>query len=96
MIVHDFNFVGVAAVPAKANTPWVIYPDTVLTLPIAAELLQSVARGNPQVIEGLRGIKQEQLPQTSSSHRWRELRDRLPLEQPLRLLVAECLDHTRE
>ena len=39
MVVRDFNVCGPAFGPSKAHAPFVIYPDAVLTLPIALQRL---------------------------------------------------------
>jgi hypothetical protein len=51
MIVDNFNFVGVAAFPAEANTPFLVDSDAVLILSIAVKLLESITRRNAQIIE---------------------------------------------
>jgi hypothetical protein len=51
MVIQNFNFVGIAGVPAKTNSPLIVDPDAVLALPITVELLEAIARRNPQIIE---------------------------------------------
>ena len=43
MIIGDFHFVGIGAVPAETHPILVVYPDTVLAGAIAFERLQPIA-----------------------------------------------------
>ena len=56
MVIHDLNIVGVALSPAEANPPLVVDADADLTAPISAQLLQSVGRRNPEVLQQPRGL----------------------------------------
>jgi hypothetical protein len=44
VVVPDFDFVGIAPLPAKTDSILFIDADTVLTAPISLETLQSIAR----------------------------------------------------
>jgi hypothetical protein len=43
MVIYDFNFVGVFACPAKAETPLIVDADAVLAASTAFKCLQAVA-----------------------------------------------------
>jgi hypothetical protein len=43
MVIYDFNFVGVFASPAKAETPLIVDADAVLAASTAFKCLQAVA-----------------------------------------------------
>jgi hypothetical protein len=51
VIVNDFNPERIALLPNKADTPAVIYPNTVLPRAVASQQLQAVARGQAQIFE---------------------------------------------
>jgi hypothetical protein len=51
MVIHDFDVLGSAACPPKADSPLVVDPDAVLALAVAPQGFQSIARRDPQVIE---------------------------------------------
>lgn len=57
MIVCNFDIVGVAIMPFKANSPLIVYPNTVLTFAVTMQWLESISRRNPQVLEGDRSIE---------------------------------------
>jgi len=64
-----------------------------VTLPIATELLQSVARRDSQVVQGFRRIDRHQLPEHDAPKvRW-EPPYRLPTKEALSIAIAEGLDH---
>ena len=44
VIIDDLDVEGVAVLPAEADAPLIVDPDTVLTLSVARELLQSISR----------------------------------------------------
>ena len=60
MVVYDFNFVGVFACPAKAETPLIINADAVLAASTAFNCLQAVAGREPHDIESVAGIELEE------------------------------------
>jgi hypothetical protein len=44
MIVNNFHVVSISVVPMKADSPLIVDPNAVLTVPVAVKLLQSVSR----------------------------------------------------
>ena len=95
MVVNDLDLVRITVLPPKADPPLVVDPDTVLSDPIALELLEPVARRDTQVIEGLSGVHGSQLPQHDASEGGGISADRLPVEEAGRIPIAEALDHSR-
>jgi hypothetical protein len=65
MVIHDFDVLCRATRPPKTDSPLVIDPDAVLTLPVAPQGLESVPRRDPHVIEASGDLE---LPQLASSH----------------------------
>jgi hypothetical protein len=50
MIIDDLDIVSVALAPHETDSPLIVDPDAVLTLAVAAKLLQPVAGRNPQIL----------------------------------------------
>ena len=51
MIIHDFDFIGIPISPYKANSPLIIYPNTVLPLAAAVQLFQPIGWWNQQILQ---------------------------------------------
>ena len=60
MIIYDFNFVGVVACPAMAETPLIIDADPVLAASTAFKCLQAIAGRYPHDVESVAGIELEE------------------------------------
>jgi hypothetical protein len=58
MVVDDLNVNGITRVPAKTDSPLIVYPDTVLTLPVSGKSFQPVSRGNPKVFNRICTVKE--------------------------------------
>ena len=63
VIIGDFDFVGVLAVPAEADAILVIDSDAVLAPPVAFERLQVISRRKAQFAERGRGFELRELSQ---------------------------------
>ena len=95
MIVRDLNVDGFAVFPSEADAPLVVDPDTVLPLPVPAELLQSVRRWYAKVIQIFRTMEDDKFPIPNQLNVPRKaLRKLLPPDFG-RLLVLERLDHNK-
>jgi hypothetical protein len=57
MIVYDFNIVSVSIAPTEADTPLVIYPNAVLSLPVSYQFLKTISRRDKKIIQLLRRIQ---------------------------------------
>ena len=66
MVIGDFYFAGVAFLPAEADTPLIVYADTVLALPTSREALQTVARRNAEFFQLLRFVYDAELVQCAT------------------------------
>jgi len=53
VVVNDLNIVRITIAPPEANTPALVDTDTVLAFPVSRELLQVVARREPEVGQAL-------------------------------------------
>lgn len=61
MVVHDLDLSGTPFRPPEADAISLIDAYAVLALPVALQRLQPVARRNPQVLDRLRVVDQEEL-----------------------------------
>jgi hypothetical protein len=57
MIVHNLNVMSAIGTPDKADTPLIVYADTVLTGPIAAQGFQSVSWRQPQITQAMSRVQ---------------------------------------
>jgi hypothetical protein len=71
MVVSDFDLIGVAVFPYKADSPLVVDPYTVLALSIPRELLKPVTRWGTKVLQGLCPIQDGELSEGHTLNRWR-------------------------
>jgi hypothetical protein len=92
VIIYDLDVVSVPAPPAKANTPLIVNPNTVLTHTIAAELFQAIRRRNPKVVYRPGSVKNKQFAQCHALDST-ELPGPLPEEHLLGFLAAEPRAH---
>lgn len=92
MIITDFHFIGVSTRPKEADSPLVIYADTVLTLPISFQSLQPVAGKYPQILKTFCRIY---VAQFSESYGLNILWDFwvFPVEELFSFLLSESLYH---
>jgi hypothetical protein len=61
VIIHDFDFVRIAAAPYEAESPLIVDADAVLAGAVALEPLQSISGRNAKVLQPLCCMKVEQL-----------------------------------
>ena len=61
MVIHNFNVIGFTVTPDKTNPPLIVNPDTMLSVPISLERLETVAWRNPKILQLLGGMKIEEL-----------------------------------
>jgi len=66
VVIDDFDVLRTGSAPSKADPPLLVDADAVLTGAIAPQLLQSVTRRDPRVVECLRGVQDQQLAQRRS------------------------------
>jgi hypothetical protein len=93
MIVCDLDIIGVSVDEAEAYPPLVIDGNRVLTLSIPPQAVQTVARGNPQVIEAGGIIDVLQASGGSFPKIGRQPLGPAIHVQRLGMLVPKCLDH---
>jgi hypothetical protein len=84
---------SVTVFPSKANTPLIVDPDTVLASALARELFQAIRGRYAEIVQGIRSVQDQQLPQRDSLN-LPELSGVSPPEDLFRFLAAKILDHT--
>lgn len=95
MIVDDLDVVGVAVDPAEADAPLVVDADAVLAGPVAAELLEAIARRDAQVLEVHGTVDQAELPEHDAAEVGRESADGFARPETLGVAVSEAPNHPR-
>jgi hypothetical protein len=80
VIVRYFNVVRVPVTPSKANAPLIVDPNAVLASSISLELLESVPRWHPQVLQSLGSVQYQKLPQGASLNPAWQVANALSLE----------------
>ena len=61
MIVHNFHVMRFALPPDEADSPLMIYPNTMLSNPVSFESLEPVARRNSKILKTGGRIEIDQL-----------------------------------
>lgn len=92
MVVHDFDVTRVTVFPQEADTPLIVDPDAVLTLSIAVQRFQTIARRNRQVAKLGCGVDLGQLP-LSDARKALKTPHVLTVVQFLRVGTPERFDH---
>ncbi len=95
MVIDNLDVVSIATFPAKTDPPLVVDANAMLPYSITCQLLEAVARRHAEVIERGSRVDLGKLAQRDSLNRMRQLADRLPVEEALRVLVPEAADHAR-
>ena len=89
MVVNNLDVIGVTIAPSKADAPAVIDPHAIWSRSIPCQLLQTISRGNLQIIEGVRIAEQAQFPQGHLLEIRRQPAGALAGENLLRLTILE-------
>ena len=61
VVIHDLHVLGITVRPSEADPPLVVDPDTVMPLPIPAQLFEAVTGRDPKILERFRAIQNHQL-----------------------------------
>ena len=94
MIICDLNVIRVAVFESKADTPLVVDPNRVLSLPIGTKLMELVPRRQPEVLQTRRDVQVLKLSARPADEILRDsLRDTGEVQLP-GVPVCECFDHT--
>src|SRR5271163_68117 len=93
VVVDEFDVAGAAATPCEADAPLVVDANAVLAGAGAGQLLQSVARRHPEVVDALSGVDESQLVVCEPAEFPAELLDVAALPDRLSVLIPERADH---
>lgn len=93
VVVHDRDVIRVAVPPDETHPPLVVDPDAVLAGAVAAQLLQTVARWDAEVVERFRRVDRDELPEHDPAQLGRVPTDRIAGKEAFGVVVAEALDH---
>jgi hypothetical protein len=95
MVIGNFNIIGMAVLPMKADPPSVIDPDAPLAFSIAGKLLQSVPRRDSQKGQCRCAVDLCQLAQGHPLYFLRKAGGKSAMEEFLCLFAAKRLDHRK-
>jgi hypothetical protein len=60
VVIDDFDIVCITAFPAKADAPLIVNADTMLALSFSNELLKSIGRRDPEVVDRLCSVQNQE------------------------------------
>jgi hypothetical protein len=95
MVIGNFNLMGMAVSPLKADPPSVIDPDTPLAFSIAGKLLHPVPRRDSQKGQCRSAVDLCQFAQGHPLYFLRKAGGQSAMKNPLCLFAAKRLDHGR-
>ena len=96
MVVRDLNVEGVTVDESEADAPLVIDGDCVLPRSVSPELVESIPRRAPEVMQVSRQVDLLELPPRPTCDLGRESLRSAGHEQLLRLLICKRFDHGLE
>jgi hypothetical protein len=89
VVVDDLNVLRTCCGPSEADPPLLVDPDAVVAGSITLQLLQSIARRDSQVVDGIRCIEDEEFSQGSPLRVFVEPANSLSLPNSFGVLVSE-------
>jgi hypothetical protein len=95
VVVSYLDVCGTSGGPGEADAPLVVDADAVLTLAVAVQLLEAVARRNPKVVDVIGGVEDQKLAVSNSLKVGAELADVRATPYELGFLIRERLDHSQ-
>lgn len=96
MIIRNFDIVSITGNEPEAYAPLVVDGDRVLSFSVSHELVESIPRRNPKVIQARRQVDVLELSPRTPQYIWRQLFGPTGLEQFLRVPVCKALDHASD
>jgi len=94
VVIDDLNVVGISPAPAETDPPLLVDSDTVLPISVTPELLNSVARRDPKIVEDRGCIEHPEYPKGGPLNPCAKFLDGFTPEQALSVAVSGTLDHT--
>jgi hypothetical protein len=96
MIIHNLDVVGISIPPFEADAPLVVNADTVLTLSVTRQFLETIRRWYAQILQDLSSIQNFESPSCNPLDILREFTRELTIEDSFRFLTREGLNHRPE
>jgi len=93
MIVY-LDFVNVTSFPDKADSPPIIYSDTILTVTVSLQSFQTVSQWNAQIIEGSRLVEHAQFAKSPSLNFRRQFSRWFAVKKAFCIFLLKPLYHT--
>ena len=94
VVVDQLDIFGGSVGPLGTDSPFLVDAVAVRTGAIALQLLESIARGDPQIAENLGSVKDQQRTEGDPLSSVIGLADSLPCPDPFGLLVSQRPDYT--
>jgi len=95
VVIDDFEGIYVPVTPSEADPVLLIDAYAVLPTAITRKLLESIARGLPQVFDSSSGFEDQELSIGRTLNSDRQTRTSLSFEDLLRCPAIERLNHTK-
>jgi hypothetical protein len=95
VVVGDLDVDRAGGCPGEADAPLVVDADTVLPFATPVQLLEAIAGRDPQVVDCLRSVEDQQFAVRNPLEVGAELADVIAIPDELGLLVRERLDHSQ-
>jgi hypothetical protein len=93
MVIDELYILRTFDRPDKANSPLIVHPDRVLSLPISLESLQPISRWSPEIAQRGRGIQITWFAASDGEQTgWKAFRGNA-LECRASPIILEALDH---
>ena len=96
MLIHYLDVVGISTLPFKTDAPLVVDANTILTLSVTRQFLETTRRRYAQILQDLSRIQDSQSPSGNPLDVLREFARELTIEDFLRFLAREGLNHHPE
>ena len=93
MIVSYLHVRGTSVAPMKTDSPLLVYSDAMLSSPVPRKLFEAIPWRNPEIIERLRSVQDDELTKRDSLNILRQSLGELSVPDALCLFVSEGLDH---
>jgi len=62
MIVDDLHIMSITVQPSKYDPPLIVHTDRIKISQVSAQLLQSIRRGNAQILQSSGNMHSDELP----------------------------------
>lgn len=95
MVINQLHFPGGTIAPRKADSPLIIYPNTVLSSPPAPKGFKPVAWWGSQILKAVGRVNDQQFCPSTPLNLHGQAPHGLPGENGCNALVAKTPDHAQ-